>query len=54
LMIPDRQATKRLGSEVSSLIEKPSEIENIGMAAHSLAKPKACENIVDQLISISK
>jgi len=54
LMIPDRQATKLLGNEVSNLIQKPSEIEKIGMAAHSLAKPKACENIVDQLISIAK
>ncbi len=54
LLIRDRDAVQRLGSEVAQLLGNPGEIERIGMAAHALARPDAGEKIVDQILKFQK
>ena len=54
LVISDKMAVSALGQAVEELLQKPGEIEKIGMAAHALARPDAGERIVDQILRLRK
>lgn len=54
LMLRDKEAVAGLSEAVEEILARPGAIEQIGMAAHTLAKPDACEKIVNQILQIQK
>ena len=54
LMLRDRDAVSRLSESVEEILGRPGAIEQIGMAAHSLSRPDACEKIVNQILRIQR
>lgn len=54
LMLRDKEAVSRLSDAVEEILARPGAIEQIGMAAHTLAQPDACEKIVNQILRIQR
>jgi UDP-N-acetylglucosamine--N-acetylmuramyl-(pentapeptide) pyrophosphoryl-undecaprenol N-acetylglucosamine transferase len=54
LMLRDRDAVSRLSESVEEILGRPGAIEQIGMAAHTLSRPDACEKIVNQILRIQR
>ena len=54
LILTDSEARQKLGPMSIQLLHNPTQIELLGMAAYSLAKPEATKTIVNQIFSIAK
>jgi len=53
-MIADADSRDLLTQTVIEMLHNPSQLDTIGMAAHSMAKPEATQNIVNQIFEIAK
>lgn len=54
VLLRDRDAVNELAGSVEKMLSAPGEIERLGMAAHSLARPDAGEKIVNQILRIRR
>lgn len=53
LMLPDSEARQKLGALSIQLLHDANQIETLGMAAYSLARPDATKTIVNHVIRIA-